>query len=360
MKKYASYFVLIFLFFLLAFVLKNLQNKERKTTFNINFLERYKDVPTLEIAGFEEGENWRGNFTRDSGRTFDGDTGMNIFTQGKPNIITLSKPLNLTAFDAVFAYVNIDTEEMIKRIDSLVIGFQTKDNNKATFVVPPLKPGWNLLSLPKKDFKQNQFDWGQVEETSVELTAKKGETAQIALDRIWTQKSIKDKTDFIVYPKEFFNLKTAGKKTFLHLGSPLLTQVLFNKSVEENDFSYTVSFAPKKFGTFGLSFQTNTKIDEGYFFAIEGEQTNTWRLYKKEGGKEVTIAQDSLKSNIFEKEAYLWLRVEKKGNKMNLSFSVNNQQYVSFKEVEDSSFSKGYVGIFSKGSYLINSVEVKE
>ena len=34
-----------------------------------------------------------GNFTRDSGRTFDGDTGMNIFTQGKPNIITLSKPL---------------------------------------------------------------------------------------------------------------------------------------------------------------------------------------------------------------------------------------------------------------------------
>ena len=72
------------------------------------------------------------------------------------------------------AYVNIDTEEMIKRIDSLVIGFQTKDNNKATFVVPPLKPGWNLLSLPKKDFKQNQFDWGQVEETSVELTAKKG------------------------------------------------------------------------------------------------------------------------------------------------------------------------------------------
>ena len=102
MKKYASYFVLIFLFFFLAFVLKNLQNKERKTTFNINFLERYKDVPTLEIAGFEEGENWRGNFTRDSGRTFDGDTGMNIFTQGKPNIITLSKTLNLTAFDAVF------------------------------------------------------------------------------------------------------------------------------------------------------------------------------------------------------------------------------------------------------------------
>jgi len=54
------------------------------------------------------------------------------------------------------------------------------------------------------------------------------------------------------------------------------------------------------------------------------------------------------------------MRVEKKGNKMSLSFSVNNQQYIPLKETEDSSFSKGYVGIFSRGSYLINSVEVKE
>lgn len=359
-KKNASYLVLIFLFFLLAFVLKNLQNKERKTTFNINFLERYKDAPTLEIAGFEEGENWKGNFTRDSGRTFDGDTGMNIFTQEKPNVITLSKPLNLNVYDTVFAYINVDTAEMIKKIDSLVIGFQTKDKNKATFVVPPLKLGWNLLTLTKSGFKQNKFDWGQVEEISVELTAKKGETAQIALDRIWSQQSMKDQTDFSSYPKEFFNLKTVGKKTFLHLGSPLLTQVLFNKTVERNDFSYTVSFAPKKFGTFGLSFQTNTRLDEGYFFAIEGTQMNTWRLFKKEGGKEITIAQDSLKSNIFEKEAYLWLRIEKKGYKIIPSFSINNQQYIPFKDVEDASFSKGYVGIFSQGSYLINSVEVKE
>ena len=359
-KKYASHLVLVFLFFLLVFVLKNLQNKERKTTFNINFLERYKDTPTLEIAGFDEGENWRGNFTRDSGRTFDGETGMNIFTQGKPNVITLNKPLNLAPFDTIFTYVNVDNDDMAKKIDTLVIGFQTKDKNKATFTVPPLKPGWNLLSLPKSGFKQNKFDWKQVEETSVELTAKKGETAQIALDRIWTQQSMKDKTDFISYPKEFFNLKTVGKKTFLHLGSPQLTQVLFNKVIERNDFSYTASLAPKKFGTFGLSFQTNTRFDEGYFFAIEGEQMNTWRLYKKEGGREITIAQDSLKSNVFEKEAYLWLRVEKKGNKMSLSFSVNNQQYIPLKETEDSSFSKGYVGIFSRGSYLINSVEVKE
>lgn len=359
-KKNASYLGLLFLFIFLVFVLKNLQNRERKTTFNINFLERYKDTPTLEIAGFDEGENWKGNFTRDSGRTFDGETGMNIFTQGKPNIITLNKPLNLASFDTIFAYVNIDTEEMIQKIDSLVIGFQTKDKNKATFAVPPLKSGWNFLSLPKKDFKQNKFDWGQVEETSVSLTSHTGETAQIALDRIWTQQSMKDQADFLLYSKEFFNLKTVGKKTFLHLGSPLLTRVLFNKIIERNDFSYTVSFAPKKFGTFGLSFQTNTNLDAGYFFAIEGEQTNTWRLYKKEGGKEIAIAQDSLKSNIFEKEAYLWLRVEKKGNKITLSFSVNNQQYIPLKEIEDSSFSKGYVGIFSKGSYLINSVEVKE
>ena len=360
LKKYASYLVLFFLFFLLVFVLKNLQTKERKTTFNINFLERYKNTPTLEIAGFEEGENWKGNFTRDSGRTFDGDTGMNIFTQGKPNIITLFKPLNLTAFDAVFAYVNVDTEEMIKKIDTLVFTFQDKNKSRASFIVPSLKSGWNFLTMQKKEFKQNNFDWNEIEETFVELTSKKGETAQIALDRIWTEQSIKDKTDFISYPKEFFNLKTVGKKTFLHLGSPLLTQVLFNKMIEKNDFSYTVSFAPKKFGTFGLSFQTNTKIDEGYLFAIEGTQMNTWRLYKKEGKKEVTIIQDFLKSNIFEKEAYLWLRVEKKGTKIILSFSVNNQQYIPLKETEDSSFSKGYVGIFSKGSYLINSVEVKE
>jgi hypothetical protein len=144
------------------------------------------------------------------------------------------------------------------------------------------------------------------------------------------------------------------------LGSPFLTQTIFNKSVNNRDFSYTVSFAPKKFGSFGLSFQTNEKSDEGYFFVIEGAQMNAWRLYKKEGGNEVAISHGSLTSSIFEKEAYLWLRVEKKGNSLTPAYSINNQRYIPFKTIEDSSFSRGYVGIFSQGSFLVNSVEVKE
>lgn len=360
LKKYSSYLVLAFLFLLLVFILKNLQNKELKTTFNINFLEIYKDSPTLEIAGFDEGENWKGNFTRDSGRTFDGETGMNIFTQGKPNMITLHKPFDLSGYDNVFSYLYLDSEDEMRKIDSVVFGFQDKSDKDASFKAPSLKAGWNLLSMSKNKFVQNNINWKEISAVYVELIAKKGETAQIALDRIWAQKPLVFSNYFKSYTKQFPNLKTVGKKTFLHLGSPLLTQVLFNKMIGKNDFSYTVSFAPKKFGTFGLSFQTNTRLDEGYFFAIEGTQMNTWRLYKKKGGKEVVIAQDSLKSNLFEKEAYLWLRVEKKGNRITPSFSINNQQYIPFKEVKDASFSKGYVGIFSQGSYLINSVEVKE
>lgn len=358
-RKYSSYLVLAFLFFLLAIVLKNLQNKERKTTFHLNFLERYKDVPTLEIAGFEEGENWKGNFTRDSGRTFDGDTGMNIFTQGKPNVITLNKPFDLFGYDNVYAYLYLDSEDEIRKIDSVVFGFRDKDDKGASFKVPTLKAGWNLLSMPKSKFVQNNINWKEISAVNVELIPTKGNTAQIALDRIWAQKPLKNTADFISYVKEYMNLKTLGKKTYLHLGSPFLTHTLFSKNIN-NDFSYTISLAPKKLGLFGLSFQTDTRLDNGYFFSIGGAQMDSWMFYKKEGGNTLPISNGRLKSNIFEKEAYLWLRVEKKGKDITFSYSVNNQLYVPIKELEDSSFSKGYMGIFSQGSYLINSVEVKE
>ena len=63
---------------------------------------------------------------------------------------------------------------------------------------------------------------------------------------------------------------------------------------------------------------------------------------------------------MFEKDAYLWLRAEKKGDRIDISSSVNSQLFTPIIQTKDGTFKNGSLGVFSKGAYLIDSLEVKE
>ena len=77
-------------------------------------MEQYKDSPTLKLPDLMR-ENWKGISLATRGGPLTGH-GYEYIYPGKPNIITLNKPLNLAPFDTIYTYVNIDTEEMIQKL----------------------------------------------------------------------------------------------------------------------------------------------------------------------------------------------------------------------------------------------------
>lgn len=360
-KRYTPYILFALVFVLVFFLLKSIKPRERKPVYSLNFKQLYARRPTLEIADFSEGENWKGNYTFDSERTFDGEVGMNLFSSSNsPATIMRTRQLDISSYDTLYGYVFVAKQESAAQMESLKFGFKSGTNADAFFKVAGLKAGWNLIAMPRRDFAAKDFDWKNVNTTYVELVSRNGYTVQIAMDRIWAQATVQNNSDFLSYPRSYLNLKTFNKETYLHLASPMKEAVVFNRKFDRNDFSYTVTLAPLKFGTFGLAFQTDEKLKSGYYFSVEGPRMDRWKLSKKEEGREIALANGELTDNTFEKEAYLWVRTEKKGDRINLSISFDNQNFLPLKEVRDNSFSKGFVGIFYQGSYLIDSVEVKE
>jgi len=354
---YAGFAVIVIVLF---FVLKNLGPRELKTSFSLNFPDTYAGKQTLEIANFGEGENWKGNYTFDSVRTFDDEVGMNIFsTQEVPASISRVRRLDLSGYDTLFAYVLAPDAQTASHIARLSIGFRNA-KDETSFKVTNLKEGWNYLVLAKKDFSSKNFDWKTTESAFVELVSKKGTTAQIALDRLWAQNSQMDNDAFLTYDKRYLNLKTLNKETYLNLASPIEASVLFDKEIKRDNFSYTVALAPLKPGSFGLMFGMDKSMKNGFRFTLAGNRMNSFVLEKLEENGHKVLSRGEIKNTLMEKEALLFMRVEQRGSKLTVGASYDNQEYQPITQTDDAVFSPGYAGIQYNGSYLIESVEVKE
>jgi len=358
-KQYLPYISVTLFILLLFLMLRFLQPNELRISQSILFTDIYKDLPTVEIAGFDQGENWRGDYTHDSIRTLDGISAINIFSSKKTNSITLDKPLNLNNYKTIFAYFYIDKEETVDTIDKLRIGF-TSGEKTSYFTVFKFNTGWNLASMEKKDFSDQSINWQSIRRVSIDLTPVADQTPQVTFDRIWTQQPIPNKRDLLSDANGYMSMKTVGKKTFLHIASPVLTHTRLQKPIQKNEFMYTVTFAPLKLGQFVISFQTDESAHNGYFFSAEGQDMDSYRLYKKINGVETTLIKGTFEKNIFEKEAYVSLRVQKTKKKIGVSVHMGGNKYIPLLTTYDPTFSKGYCGVLHKGSYLIDTIEVRE
>ncbi len=364
-KHHKTYYYLIpIILIFLAFMILRLFAPPAfdKTVLSIRFTEAYDKFPTTEIADFSQSENWKGDFTRDTMRTFEGETGLNLFsTNGKKAVITLNKSLSIPQNDTFFLYVFAANQEMVNRIQKLSLVFLT-DNNSTQYDIKNLTSGWNLITIPKNSFSPaggNDFSWNSVKAVSLSLEGKNDSFTQLTFNRIWSQKNL-TYASLASYSKNYTSLKTMARRTYLHLASPTSINTVFDKKVTARNFMYTTSFAPLTFGTFALSFLQDKASGDGYRFLLEEERMDHWKLVAIKHGKEVLLQQGKLRINTTEKEAYMWLRVKKIGSQITLFSSVNGNSFEQIGEVQDTRFSSGFMGIHSKGSYLVDSILINE
>jgi hypothetical protein len=358
--KWVVYLIFTVLSLAVLFVLRVIRPHDLQTTYSLMFQDIYKKSPVLEIAAFQQSERWVGNYTFDSERSIDENVGMSIFSMNSsPTKITLKKNIDLSPYNDVHLYVYMDSRDSLDGIKSLRLLFSDSKEKEAYYEISPLKTGWNYIRIKLSDFVSENADRSAVRSVSLELTSKKNRTAQVSFDRLWAQHEVR-KEDFVSFDPSYVNLKTVFKKTYLHVSSPRETKVVFPKSLNTSSFSYTVGLSPLKFGALGISFLTDSRVENGYIFAVNGKTMDRWRILRRTDGKDTVLKSGALAPNTFEKGAMIWLRAEKKGNAISVSYTVNGQQYIPLTDISDRGFSKGYIGVLASGAYLIDSVDVKE
>ena len=87
MKRYKKLLlqvgVLLFICGTFLFILE-----QQKKFVTIDFSKRYAKNKTIELAGFEEGERWQGNYSYDSQRVLEGKSSITLSSwYGKENSI---------------------------------------------------------------------------------------------------------------------------------------------------------------------------------------------------------------------------------------------------------------------------------
>lgn len=360
-KKWTSYLVFALVCLGVLLVLRLIRPQTLSSTYSLRFPDIYASAPTVEIAGFTEGEGWKGMYTFDNERSIDGETGMNMFSiNGAPAEATLLRRFNLKAYKSISSYIYVTSAQYAQNIDSLTIALTDSKNNMVQHNVTGLKSGWNYIMMKTADFAPSgKADLSDIASVSVKLVSKKGENTQITLDRIWAQPPMRT-GDFARADFSYTNLETINKRTFLHFSSPVPVSAFFTKSTSASRFSYTVGLSPMKMGTFGLVFGADPRNSDGYYFLVTGKQMDRWHFLKKTNGRETELQQGKLSANTFENGAMVWMKTDKNGSTYTLSLSVNGQRFVPIATVKDGDYYRGSFGVLSSGSFLVESVDVKE
>lgn len=345
---------------LLLLALQFFRPRILRRVFFVDYKTLFEKIKTVEIASFQPGEPWQGDFTLDTERSFDGETGLNFYSiGGKTNTITLTKRFDLSPTDTVHLFIFSSGANIAGYIDSLTLRFASSEKEMFESPISLKNKGWNFISIPLSSFaKTGNPDWKKIQSVSLILTSKKGATVQLSLDRIWGEKSAVPKPMISTPYGPSLNLKTVEGKTFLHLGSSDLFPVSIRKQNEGNRFAYIVSFIPLKHQIFCSTFNFSETRESGYLFCIEGGKINGWKLFKQNQNKQTLLSEGTLRNAAIEKNTYTWLRVEKDGPTIKTGISFNGQAFETVNEIKDTTFDTGALGIVSKGSYLINTIEV--
>lgn len=359
-KNFPRIYGAIGIIIVLLLVLQYIRPPVLKRVFFVDYKALFEKSKTVEIASFQTGEAWRGDFTLDTERSFDGETGLNFYSMnGRANSITLSKGFNLSPVDTINLFIFSKENNISADIDSLLISFASSKKDSFESSIKLEKQGWNFISLPRSSFtKSGNPDWKKIQAVSLNLVSKKSSTVQLSVDRIWGEKGnipnpmIDSKYD------QFLNLKTVEGNTFLHMGASELFPLIIRKADEGNRFAYIISFIPLKHKAFCSAFNFSKLTDDGYLFCVEGSKMNTWTLLKQNGKKRTLLSEGTLHNTSFEKNAYAWIRVEKDGSSIKTGVSFNGTAFETVSNMKDSSFNKGTLGILAEGSYLINTIEV--
>jgi len=304
----------------------------------IDFSKHYGNNKTIELSGFEQGDLWRGNYTYDSERVFEGETSITLSSwYGKENAI--SKTVTTTVPPGYTnGYVSIYITDK-KNLASLVffsLELTSEKNEQKIYDLTPLvRIGWNRIPLIIPN-------WKKITKNTFTITSKKDMITEVNIDRLWIENTSAYNSDILSSQSKSLSLRTVGDRTYLFSAStPSETYGVTNPEIIQEGI-ITFSLIPEHGRELALSIN-NTVMK------ISGKNNDECLIYE---GTTKTLV-NPLKKTSAKDNTYVFLKADIQGRKIIYSISNNGLDYES---CGNANFSKtSPLQLSLRGSYLIDS-----
>lgn len=340
MKRYKKLIfqigVLLFICALFIFFLE-----QQKKFITVDISKRYENNKTIELSGFEQSENWQGNYSYDSGRILEGKMSLTLTSwYGKET--TIEKESRYTLHDGYTkGYISlfIPDKEKLNALTSLKLVLANEKQKQEFNLATQLNVGWNraVVVIPA---------WKYITNMTFSITSKKEGITEVNLDRFWIENNTSYTSDVIESKSKSLSLRTIGERTYLFISATRLETFPFIDPEKINRGSVTVSFIPEH--TKKIQFSIN-----GTMLEIDGANPNTCVLYENKK----SIKKTSLGSSKALDDLYIFIKAELKNGKILYSISNNGVTYEQCGMLSQSTNTPIELGL--QGSYLIDSYSVE-
>jgi len=354
--------VILLVISLIPFFLRKENTVQSQLPLHLEWSEKNENG-SIEIAGFTEGENWEGNYTLDSERSIDGNSGLNLFSQnGQVQEIKLNKEVDLSSFDSLLLTVYIENENVIQQPNNLILYLITNDKKQFSIPISPLKRGWNLLSLPLSsltDEKQNEtLKNKNILTFGFKLNSQKKQISQITIDRLWAEKNRRPYLSQISSLNPIStSLKTIDKHTFLNLFSSGINRLSFTQTEQLDNFTAIFKIIPESKGLFGF-YMTSKNIPKSEIsFIITNE--NKWKLENTQNENVTNNLVSGKLQEFYNISTPFWLRVIKKNDSLSIDYSTNGSLFLTITESNKVNIGTGTFGLLSNGAFLLDYIDIK-
>ncbi len=345
----------------------------------------YKDRPSnaaIEVAHFEEDENWQGDGDIDFTNFYEGKSSFRLVSRDNQKAtLTLAENLNLKDALNFKFLINLETEPSSFETLSLIFGNQNLSSSYR-YSIRELKKGWNLVILPKEYFATSSqrveipeevseeevseartvSGWGSIQKVAIELVSRPKSVSAANFDFLWANTEDSYQEDWNTTSDKFLSLGKNGEVVNLlavNLGG---SSASLKKISSAKDYTFQVKFTALKKGRFGLFLRNDFTTGYGYYLMMDGLGTNSWMIYKvgifEEKRQTIVLAKGEINNfQVEEGKSYL-LKAELKGSRIIFYLSLDNKNLTKLGEVRDDSFTGGGVGIAAAGGsiFLVDDI----
>ncbi|OQA93426.1 MAG: hypothetical protein BWY24_00444 [Microgenomates group bacterium ADurb.Bin219] len=344
--------------------------KEYRLTYSDRSLDKVE-----YLSHFEDVEKWQGDGEFDYTDFVEGKSSLSLSSQNHSRskaILELPQSLNFSDFSKLKLF--LDVRSGTDKIEDLVIVlFQGNGQEAARYPIRELQAGWNLLTVPQKDFSEDYtngpyskkgsgFKEGEVKRVSFELISRPKTSASVNLDLMWIEKEDNYIEDWNTDTPKILSLGKTGSSFGLLVSGIGGNLANLREISSAKNFSFSAKFIALKLGNFGLFLRGNYQNGFGYYFMMDGVGAGSWEIYKI-GQFDNKVANISLAKGIIQNfELTLgtpfWLKAELKGTHLTFLLSVDGENFIKIGETDDRSFSSGGAGIFTANSmYLVDDFQ---
>jgi len=344
----------------------------------------YKDRPSnaaMEVAHFEEDENWQGDGDIDFTNFYEGKSSFRLVSRDHQKAtLTLAENLNLEDALKFKVLINLETEPSSFETLSLIFGNQNLSSSYR-YSIRELKKGWNLVVLPKEYFaassqrvetpeegseetpvERTVSGWGSIQKVGIELVSRPKTVSAANFDFLWAEAGEGYQEDWNTASDRFLSLGKNGKTVNLLVVNLDGSTAALKKISSARDYTFQAKFTPLKKGRFGLFLRNDFTTGDGYYLMMDGLGTNSWTIYKvgifEEKRQTIVLAKGEINNfQVEEGKSYL-LKGELKGSRIIFYLSLDDKNLTKLGEARDDSLSSGGVGIAAAGGsiFLVDDI----